>query len=112
MVCSYSYFCFPPLLTVVESGRCDPPFVVRSWWPLLSTWRANVPHDWWTDHWDVFFEDRLKDLEDGNAMPLTQREWRNKLRANGLIKRITRNIEKHSVAFLNTVVNGQRPGLS
>ena len=64
------------------------------------------------DHLDIFFKDRLKELESGEAAPLTQREWRKKLRAPGLVNRISKNIKKHSVAFLNTVVDGQYPGLS
>lgn len=78
----------------------------------MSTWKANVCHEWWTDHLDIFFEDRLKKLESGEAAPLTQHEWRKKLRASGLVNRISKNIEKHSAAFLNTVVDGQYPGLS
>ena len=78
---------------------------------LLNTWRANVCHEWWTDHSDVFFDGRLKELESGKAVPLTQREWRKKLRASGLTSRITQNIEKHSIDFLNTVVDEQYPGL-
>jgi len=64
------------------------------------------------DHLDIFFEDRLKELESGEAAPLTQCEWRKKLHAPSLVNRISKNIEKHSVAFLNTVVDGQYPGLS
>lgn len=78
----------------------------------MSTWRANVVHDWWTDHLDVFFENRLEELESGDASPLTQREWRRKLRASPINKKITRNIETYSTAFLNTVVDGHHIGLS
>ena len=78
----------------------------------MSTWNANISLDWWTEHFEKFYEKRLKELESGSAEPLTQRQWRKKIRSTGLADRVVRNNDRHSVAFLNTVVDGQYPGLS
>ena len=78
----------------------------------MSTWRKNVSLNWWTEHFEKFYENRLDELESGTAVPLTQRQWRTKIRSGSLPDRVVLNNDIHSLAFLNRVVNGQYPGLS
>jgi hypothetical protein len=107
MICIF----FIGLLSSFNTGNYSPPFTIVSWWPLMSTWRKNVSLNWWTEQFEKFYENRLKELESGTAVPLTQRQWRSKIRSNSLADRVVLNNDRHSLAFLNTVVDGQYPGL-
>ncbi|KIM46617.1 hypothetical protein M413DRAFT_23013 [Hebeloma cylindrosporum] len=95
---------------ICYNGRKSPQFVVKSWWPLVSTWNANVYHPWWTPRIDGIFQDRLKEINDGNAQPLSQKEWRNIIRGNSSVKKLFKNIRSASHEFLNTAAGGTFSG--
>ena len=89
----------------------SPQFVVKSWWPLVSTWNTNVYHSWWTQYYDRLFEARIEDIKKGAAQPLSQSDWRKIIRGTGGAKRLIRNTSTQSLSFLSTVVGGVFPGL-
>ncbi|KIM34733.1 hypothetical protein M413DRAFT_14931 [Hebeloma cylindrosporum] len=84
---------------------------LRSWWPLMKTWKMNISLHSWTPFNEVFFKKRLKEIEDGEAVPLTQKEWRKKIRSAALADRIARLNESYSLAFLDTFSDGRYLGL-
>lgn len=97
---------------ICYNGQKSPPFVVKSWWPLVSTWNTNVYHPWWTQYYDRFFQARIDDIQRGvGHQPLSQSEWRKIIRGTGGAKRLIRNASAQSLAFLNTAVGGVFPGL-
>jgi len=54
--------------------------MIRSWWPLASTWSKYAAHPQWTENYNKMFEARASELKTGNAQPLSAKEWRGKLR--------------------------------
>jgi len=78
----------------------------------MRTWRLNTCHEWWTEHYDRFVDERLKEIKEGVGVPLSQRDWRKRIRAAGLPSRVARSLEKHSVTFLEVAIAGGQAGLS
>ncbi len=72
----------------------------KSYWPPVELWDALVRQPFWHKRSETWFENRLKDLESGQGMPLTNTQWRARLKINSVVRRATNNNIEVSKAYL------------
>ncbi|KAF9550779.1 hypothetical protein CPC08DRAFT_647783 [Agrocybe pediades] len=79
---------------------------IKSWWPTDKIWRTNTKFPFWTEVQERWFQDRHSKCENGTAYPLTATEYRDKIRRNSHMSRISTKLEAKSVEFLKKVYQG------
>ena len=82
---------------------------LKSWWPLQATWEKETTldnHGYWTDYNETWYQRRLSELREGvNVQPLTESEWRSRLRGN-LPKGKAKSLRENNLKFASEVVRG------
>ncbi len=85
------------LPSVISQGT---QMATKSYWPPVELWDALVRQPFWHKRSETWFENRLKDLESGQGMPLTNTQWRARLKINSVVRRATNNNIEVSKAYL------------
>ncbi|KAF9563135.1 hypothetical protein CPC08DRAFT_816804 [Agrocybe pediades] len=78
----------------------------KSWWPTDKIWRTNTKFPFWTEVQERWFQDRHNNCENGTAYPMTATEYRDKIRRNSHLSRISMKLNAKSVEFLKNVSQG------
>lgn len=77
----------------------------------MKTWKEYAAHFQWTEHYETMFDRPLDEMRKGKAVPLSQSEWRQKLRPNNSIRKLASNIENYSITFLDSLKDDVYIGL-
>ena len=72
----------------------------KSWWPPMDLWETLVRQPFWHKRSETWFESRAKELDSGQGMPLTNTQWRSRLKINSVVRRATTNNIQVSTSFL------------
>jgi hypothetical protein len=79
---------------------------LKSWWPLQSTWEKETTlanHGYWTDYNEIWYQRRSRELREGrDVQPLTESEWKSRLRGN---LKMARRIRDNNLKFASEVVH-------
>lgn len=51
-----------------------PEIQVKSWWPTDKIWKSNVAYPFWTEYMEAWYTKRLKSIQAGEGMPMTQHQ--------------------------------------
>jgi hypothetical protein len=76
--------------------------LVKSWWPLHSTWESggeNYGH--WTEWNEHLYQKRLKEIQEG-AQPLPAHKWRDQLRGPKEARQVKKSVSTFSQDFLHS----------
>lgn len=71
-----------------------------SWWPLPELWDSQNRQPFWQERSELWFSNRLRELESGQALPLTTTQWRARSKMNAVVRRAILNNTDVSEAFL------------
>jgi hypothetical protein len=82
----------------------DSQPIIRSWWPLIKTWKEYAAHPQWTENYDKMFEARASELKSGDAQPLSQKEWRGKIRDTSVRRALAKKVEESCRDFITSVL--------
>lgn len=72
-----------------------------SWWPPESIWNQYYDFDYWTDIMEVKFQQRLQELDRGEAQPLPKQKWKSWVRGGSACREATMSNANASMAFYN-----------
>ncbi|TFK16379.1 hypothetical protein FA15DRAFT_553571, partial [Coprinopsis marcescibilis] len=84
---------------VCSTGHGNPP-ALKSWWPLAEVFDRGEFSGRWTQHWETWYCQRLREITTGTAQPHSVREWCNKLRGRPETRKIVKYLESSSRAFI------------
>lgn len=73
---------------------------VRSWWPSIELWNSLVRQQSWNRRSELWFTNRLEELTSGRGIPLTNTQWRSRIKVNSSVRRAIANNRNISTAFL------------
>lgn len=79
-----------------------------SWWPPDSIWSQYYDFEYWTDIMEVKFQQRLQELDRGEAQPLPKQKWKLWVRGGSASREATTSIANASIAFYNKFVVDMR----
>ena len=82
--------------------------MIRSWWPPQHTWdQCGYNVGYWTPQCEAWYQKRVRALHGGTAKLLSPAEWKSVLKfESNVVKQIVAGVNKCSVNFLNTHVDG------
>ena len=72
----------------------------KSWWPTPELWETLTRQPFWQERSEVWYKNRLQELENGTAMPLTTTQWRSRSKVNSVVRRAIINNTEVSKTFL------------
>jgi hypothetical protein len=77
---------------------------LKSWWPLPSTWDyAGCNWGRWTPWNEVWFQKRLREIQEGTGQPLSANVWRDRLNGSKAARTLKVETEKLSLEFLRSI---------
>ncbi|TFK18407.1 hypothetical protein FA15DRAFT_603341 [Coprinopsis marcescibilis] len=81
--------------------------VIKSWWPLPDLFEKedcgeNYGH--WNSYRENHYITRLKEIKEGRGVPLTAKEWRDKMRGRRDLRQFKLRVEDKSKEFLETLI--------
>ncbi len=95
-------------ILIVYTAETHLPFTgqgtqiaTRSWWPPMDLWATLVRQPFWHKRSETWFESRAKELDSGQGLPLTNTQWRARLKINSVVRRATTNNIEVATSFLN-----------
>lgn len=71
-----------------------------SWWPPVDLWASLVRQSFWHSRSESLYESRLDELSKGTALPLTNTQWRSRIKSASVVRRATTNNTALCSAFL------------
>lgn len=72
----------------------------KSWWPSIELWDSLVRQPSWNQRSELWYNNRLQELASGQGVPLTNTQWRAKIKVNSSVRRALANNKVISLAFL------------
>lgn len=69
----------------------------------MDLWDALVRQPFWNKRSETWFENRINELDIGQGVPLTNTQWRSRLKINSVVRRATTNNIQVSTAFLKDI---------
>ncbi|KAF4618020.1 hypothetical protein D9613_012862 [Agrocybe pediades] len=90
--------------TCMQAHRAEAQ--IKMWWPTDKIWRTNTKFPFWTEVQERWFQDRHAGFEAGKAFPLTPTEYRDKLRRNSHLARISSKLNVKSREFMLNIARG------
>ncbi|TFK53464.1 hypothetical protein OE88DRAFT_1626000 [Heliocybe sulcata] len=91
------------LICTRESASGVKQVAELSWWPKEGVWGAGRlgAGGYWTTEAEVWYKERLQLIHEDKAAPLSQTQWRDKLRKNAVIgKKVAGGLERLSANLL------------
>lgn len=73
---------------------------IRSWWPPADLWDTLVRQQSWSRRSEQWYTSRLEELASGRGVPLTNTQWRSRIKVNSSVRRAIANNQNISIAFL------------
>ena len=71
-----------------------------SWFPQQNKWlNSGYSTGQWTHDCELWYQARVKQIQDGGG-PISQRDWRTKIRKNQHAPKLARQMEKVAAEFI------------
>ncbi len=72
-----------------------------SWWPKHATWKGcGLDVGYWSSSCETWFQNRLRAIRNGTAIPRTAKEWKNALSYQKQTPIVMDNVRKAADTFL------------
>lgn len=91
------FFCIAANHSISGQGK---QISTRSWWPPSELWDTLVRQQSWSRRSELWFTSRLEELASGRGVPLTNTQWRSRIKVNSSVRRAIGNNKDISMAFL------------